>query len=109
MAGAASKGASASWNTLGRVSIARASRRPHFEEVAMKTLHKRCAGVDVHKTEVVVCLRLVTDGKVEREVRRFPTTTHGLLELAEWLGVGEDGRRAGVSDCSPVEPSAPKA
>jgi transposase len=51
----------------------------------MKTLHKRCAGVDVHKTEVVVCLRLVTDGKVEREVRRFPTTTHGLLELAEWL------------------------
>ena len=47
----------------------------------MKTLHKRCAGVDVHKTEVAVCLRLVTDGKVEREVRRFPTTTHGLLEL----------------------------
>src|SRR5262249_5891219 len=52
----------------------------------MKTLHKRCAGVDVHKTEVVVCLRLVTHGKVEREVRRFPTTTHGLLELAKWLG-----------------------
>ena len=51
----------------------------------MKTLHKRCAGVDVHKTEVVVCLRLVTQGKVEREVRRFPTTTHGLLELAQWL------------------------
>ena len=51
----------------------------------MKTLHKRCAGVDVHKTEVVVCLRLVTHGKVEREVRRFPTTTHGLLELAQWL------------------------
>src|SRR5262245_46094249 len=51
----------------------------------MKTLHKRCAGVDVHKTEVMVCLRLVTHGKVEREVRRFPTTTHGLLELAEWL------------------------
>jgi hypothetical protein len=23
----------------------------------MKTLHKRCAGVDVHKMEVVACLR----------------------------------------------------
>ena len=51
----------------------------------MKTLHKRCAGIDVHKTEVVACLRVITHRKVEREVRRFPTTTHGLLELAEWL------------------------
>src|SRR5262245_30058730 len=33
----------------------------------------------------IALVRLVTDGKVEREVRRFPTTTHGLLELAEWL------------------------
>jgi len=34
----------------------------------MKTLHKKCAGVDVHKTEVVACLRVVTHGKVERGV-----------------------------------------
>jgi transposase len=51
----------------------------------MKTLHKRCAGLDVHKVEVVACLRLVSRSRVEREVRRFPTTTQGLLELAEWL------------------------
>ena len=51
----------------------------------MKTLHKRCAGLDVHKMEVVACLRVVSNRKVGREVRRFPTTTHGLLELAEWL------------------------
>jgi transposase len=51
----------------------------------MKTLHKRCAGLDVHKVEVVACLRLVRRSKVDREVRRFPTTTHGLLELAGWL------------------------
>src|SRR6201997_5287961 len=51
----------------------------------MKTLHKRCAGVDVHKVEVVACLRLIGKRKVEREVRRFPTTTQGLLALAEWL------------------------
>src|SRR5499426_711586 len=51
----------------------------------MKTLHKRCAGLDVHKVEVVACLRLISKRKVEREVRRFPTTTQGLLALAEWL------------------------
>ena len=51
----------------------------------MKTLHKRCAGLDVHKAEVVACLRVVNKQNVGHEVRRFPTTTHGLLELAEWL------------------------
>jgi transposase len=53
--------------------------------VSVKTLHQRCAGLDVHKQEVVACLRLVTQGRVHREVRRFPTTTRGLLELAAWL------------------------
>ena len=51
----------------------------------MKTLHKRCAGLDVHKKEVVACLRLVVRGKANYEVGRFLTTTRGLLELAEWL------------------------
>ena len=51
----------------------------------MKTLHKRCAGLDVHKKEVVACLRLVIRGKANYEVGRFLTTTRGLLELAEWL------------------------
>ena len=50
----------------------------------MKTLHKRCAGLDVHKVEVVACVRLVVRGKASYEVRRFPTTTKGLIELAEW-------------------------
>lgn len=51
----------------------------------MQTLHKRCAGLDVHKKEVVACLRCVNRGKATHEVRRFPTTTKGLIELAEWL------------------------
>lgn len=51
----------------------------------MKTLYQRCAGLDVHKAEVVACLRVVNKQKGGHEVRRFPTTTHGLLELAEWL------------------------
>lgn len=51
----------------------------------MKTLHKRCAGLDVHKKEVVGCLRVVGRSKATYEVRRFQTTTRGLIELAEWL------------------------
>ena len=51
----------------------------------MKTLHRRCAGLDVHKKEVVACLRLVVRGKATYEVRRFATTTRGLLELSDWL------------------------
>jgi transposase len=54
----------------------------------MKTLYSRCAGLDVHKAEVVACVRLVGRRKVGREVRRFPTTTRGLLELADWLDRG---------------------
>src|SRR5262245_1932717 len=55
----------------------------------MKTMHRRCAGLDVHKKEVVACLRAVARGKVEHEVRRVPTTTRGLLELADWLDSAE--------------------
>src|SRR5215467_9545242 len=51
----------------------------------MKTLHKRCAGLDVHKTEVVACLRVANRGKASYELRRFPTTTRGLIELGDWL------------------------
>jgi hypothetical protein len=39
----------------------------------------------VHKKEVVACLRLVIRGKASYEVRRFPTTTRQLIELADWL------------------------
>jgi transposase len=51
----------------------------------MKTLHKRCAGLDVHKTEVVACLRVVNRGRASYELRRFPTTTRALIELGDWL------------------------
>lgn len=51
----------------------------------MDLLHDRCAGLDVHKETVVACVRVVTDGKVKREVRTFGTTTTTLLALAAWL------------------------
>jgi transposase len=51
----------------------------------MKALHVRCAGLDVHKDVVVACVRLAEDGGATHEVRRFPTTTRGLLDLADWI------------------------
>lgn len=51
----------------------------------MKVLHQRCGGLDVHKDLVVGCVRRLRGKVVEHEVRRFSTTTAGLLDLAEWL------------------------
>jgi transposase len=51
----------------------------------MKTLHRRCAGLDVHSDSVVACVRLTARTKASHEVRRFSTATPDLLELADWL------------------------
>src|SRR5262250_236673 len=51
----------------------------------MEVIHERCAGLDVHKETVVGCVRVSERGAVRHEVRRFATTTAGLLELADWL------------------------
>jgi len=51
----------------------------------MKVLHERCAGLDVHKQTVVACRRVMVGAQVVREVPSFPTTTRGLLVLADWL------------------------
>jgi transposase len=50
----------------------------------MKVLYPRCAGLDVHKDEVVACVRCTIGGKSRHEVMRF-VTTRGLLDLADWL------------------------
>jgi transposase len=49
------------------------------------TLYPCCAGLDIHKETVVACVRKVTGGKVQQEVRTFRTETSGLLALADWL------------------------
>ena len=48
-------------------------------------MHRRCAGLDVHQKEIVACRRVVSGRKVQADVRRFATTTQGLLDLADWL------------------------
>ena len=51
----------------------------------METLHRRCAGLDVHQKEIVACRRIVAGRKVRSELARFATTTQGLMALSAWL------------------------
>jgi len=43
--------------------------------------YERCAGIDVHKNLIVVCLRI---GR-KSEVREFGTLTHEIREMVAWL------------------------
>jgi transposase len=51
----------------------------------MEVLHPRCAGVDVHKKQVTVNLRVAEGGKVRKELREYGTDTASLLQLRDWL------------------------
>jgi transposase len=51
----------------------------------MDLLYPRCAGVDVHSRTVVACARLASGAEVRYEHVTVPTSTRGLLELADWL------------------------
>src|SRR5579863_7438900 len=45
-------------------------------------VHDRCAGIDVHKQSVTVC---ISTGDGQGELREYPTTTSALRELKEWF------------------------
>lgn len=52
----------------------------------MEVLYPRCAGIDVHKKTVRVCLLLRAEqDKPDKEFRTFGTTTRELLDPLEWL------------------------
>ncbi len=52
----------------------------------MEVLHARCAGFDVHKKMVRVCLLIRQEnGTLQREFRTYATTTQDLLNLLDWL------------------------
>jgi len=51
----------------------------------MDVLHPRCAGLDVHKDNVVAGLRLASAGNVISEVRTYEAMTPGLVALRDWL------------------------
>lgn len=52
----------------------------------MQVVYPCCAGIDVHKKTVVVCvMRTAQDGTVSRTVHTYATMTADLLELGDWL------------------------
>ena len=52
----------------------------------MQVIHARCAGLDVHKKSVSVCVLCWESGtRKSQAVRVFGTMTRDLLELADWL------------------------
>ena len=67
----------------------------------MDVLEERCAGADLSKADVKVCIRVPGAGKRARyEVRTFSTMSDGLLELRDWLlenGITRIGMEATAS------------
>ena len=52
----------------------------------METIYQRVAGLDIHKENIVACLRKTgSDGAVEEDIRTFATMTDDLLALCDWL------------------------
>jgi transposase len=52
----------------------------------MQTLVERGCGLDVHQATVVACLLIVRkDGKIQKQMRTFGTSTRELLSLRDWL------------------------
>lgn len=56
------------------------------ERQEMEILYSNCAGLDVHKKTVKVCvLRHTPSGQTSKEFRTYFTTTEELLQLCDWL------------------------
>jgi transposase len=53
----------------------------------MDVLHERCAGIDISKTDVKVCVRVPVPGRRggRGQVRTFTTMTNDLLTMRDWL------------------------
>ena len=51
------------------------------ESMGLDVVHARCAGIDVHKRQVTVCV----DVPGVRELQEFGTDTASLLGLVDWL------------------------
>ena len=66
--------------------MAMRSREPNNKEAAMRVMHQTCAGMDVHKKDIKVCL--VThdhQGQRQEAVRSFRTMTRDILAMRAWL------------------------
>jgi transposase len=72
----------------------------------MDVLHERCAGIDISKTDVKVCVRTPSRNRQRHsEVRTFSAMTGDLLAMRDWLieqGVTVVGMEATSSYWRPV-------
>src|SRR5262245_6317887 len=60
--------------------------RAHGRGARMQVLHQICAGMDVHKKDVKVCLvTRDSQGQRQEEVRSFRTMTRDVLAMRAWL------------------------
>lgn len=56
----------------------------------MQVIHERVVGLDVHKKSVVACrMPTQSNGRKTQETRTFGTTTARLLNLLDWIQVGQ--------------------
>lgn len=52
----------------------------------MEAIINSVCGLDVHQASVTACvLRTEANGRVQKQIRTYPTVTRGLTELADWL------------------------
>jgi transposase len=70
-----------------RKKLLRATAVHHYrKEAAMEQLIERCAGLEVHKETVAVCVRMpAPGGERVQHVRTLGTMTTDLLALRDWL------------------------
>jgi transposase len=66
----------------------------------MQVRHPNCAGIDVHKKSVTVCVLVGEGSEPIRKKRKFGTMTADLLELADWLE--QEGVRSVVMESTGV-------
>ena len=52
----------------------------------MEVLYARCAGLDLHKKTIKVCVLIrQTNGQLSKEIRTYGTTSQEILALSDWL------------------------
>ena len=52
----------------------------------LKIVFKKCAGIDVHSTQITVCTAITDDNDVTSyEIKIFPTFTEDLIKCRDWL------------------------
>lgn len=58
-----------------------------MEVFNMDIIYESCAGIDVHQDNVVACVLIgpLTSTRPKKEVKKFDTTTKGLIDLRNWL------------------------